>query len=209
MTALKSISFLSLLSVLTHSYGAYSFSSQSNTLRRRRKPFSRCFATKTGRGSDDQDNVRRDLLTNISGFALSSLLLGHPELSLADDGTKPLTFVITGANSGIGFEACRRLAPLGHNIVLACRSREKALNAIERVGNGNLIAAECDLASLASIKAFVDKLPGLIGDGKVDRLCLNAGVARNTASTDCARTVDGFELTGKRTTEMLAVFLAP
>jgi protochlorophyllide reductase len=163
---------------------------------RNRKPISRNVVIGNEENDSDQDTSRRDLLTSFGGFALSSLLLGQPLSSFADESTKPLTFVITGANSGIGFEACKRLAPLGHRIVMACRSKQKALNAIEQIGNGNLIAAECDLANLDSIKAFTEELSGLIGGAKVDRLCLNAGLARNTASKDCARTVDGFELTG-------------
>jgi len=39
-------------------------------------------------------------------------------------------FVITGGNSGIGFEAARHLAKAGANLVLACRDKEKAYSAI-------------------------------------------------------------------------------
>ena len=167
----------------------------------------RCFAETNPH--DATRTSRRDLLTQATGLALSSLLLGQQSLLAANaeeeaitGAVKPLTFVMTGANSGIGFEACKRLSALGHRIVLACRTKSKAVDAILRLGggdNGNLVAAECNLASLASITAFCNELPALLGgDGtKIDRLCLNAGLARNVDVKDCARTDDGFELTGE------------
>ena len=138
---------------------------------------------------------RRDVLLQSSGIALSSLLLGQPALA-----AEPQTIVITGSNSGIGLEATKRLAAQGHKIVLACRTLAKAQDTAASLQGygGTLIPAACDLASLKSIDEFVNQLPALIGSGsKIDALCLNAGIARNTADTDCARTADGFELTGK------------
>lgn len=152
--------------------------------------------------SDDSVSSRRDLLIQSGGIALSSFLLGNPLPAVA---AEPKTIVITGSNSGIGFEACKRLAAQGHNLVLACRTLQKAQEAADQLkaycigGNNNaLIPAACDLTSLQSIDVFADQLPNLIGNGrKIDVLCLNAGIARNTAAKDCARTQDGFELTGK------------
>jgi protochlorophyllide reductase len=135
----------------------------------------------------------RDSIQQASSLVLASLITGQPLIARAEE---TLNIVITGANSGIGFEACKRLAALGHTIVLACRTKEKAQEAIRRLPPGSSsIAAECDLANSKSIEQFVKQLPTLLGNGKIDRLCLNAGLCRNTAATDCARTVDGFELT--------------
>jgi hypothetical protein len=152
------------------------------------------FSANTGTG----DRTRRDLLFEAGGLALSSLVLGQALPAFAE-GSDPQTIVVTGANSGIGFDACKRLAQQGHNLVLACRTMEKSVATADRLKDlgGNLIPAECDLANFASIQAFADKLPSLVGNKKLDCLCLNAGLARNTASTDVARTADGFELTGK------------
>jgi NADPH:quinone reductase-like Zn-dependent oxidoreductase len=143
------------------------------------------------------DRTRRDLL-EAGGVALSSLVLGQALPAFAQ-GSDPQTIVITGANSGIGFDACKRLAQQGHTLVLACRTMEKSVATADRLKDlgGTMIPAECDLASLASIKEFADKLPNLVGNKKLDCLCLSAGLARNTAATDVARTADGFELTGK------------
>lgn len=155
------------------------------------------------------ETTRRDMLTQTGGLALSALLVGAPPAMAAE--ATPQTIVVTGANSGVGYEACLRLlaAGDGHTLVLACRSLRKAQETAARLGynnnnnnNNRLIPAECNLASLASIDAFAQQLPALLGGGagskgaKVDTLCLNAGLCRNVAAKDVARTTDGFELTG-------------
>ena len=145
----------------------------------------------------DQGSSRRDVLVQAGGIALSTLLAGFPAAAVGRG--EPQTIVITGANSGIGFEACKRLAAQGHNLVLACRTIEKARDTASRLeeykAGGTLIPAECNLASLKSIDTFAADLKSLVG--KIDVLCLNAGLARNTGAKDVARTEDGFELTGE------------
>ncbi len=70
------------------------------------------------------------------------------------------SIIITGANSGIGYECTLRMAEIAptHQIVLACRSVEsghKALQEIKQQTNHpNLICLPLDLASLQSIKDF-------------------------------------------------------
>jgi hypothetical protein len=159
-------------------------------------------------GNRNAETTRRDMLTQTGGLAVSALLVAAPPAVAA---AAPQTIVITGANSGVGYEACLRLlaAGDGHTLVLACRSLQKAQETAARLGDNNnnnnnnrLIPAECNLASLASIDAFAQQLPALLGGGagskgaKVDTLCLNAGLCRNVAAKDVARTTDGFELTG-------------
>jgi short chain dehydrogenase len=164
---------------------------------------------------------RRDFLSQqrASAMMLSSLILGSgsasaaaellSDLSEVSSKILPKTIVITGANSGIGLEACQLLAQQGHTLVLACRSLDKAQRAAEAIQHqgeapltsnpiGRLIPAECDLSSLSSIQSFASGLKDLLGPGTIpiDTLCLNAGVSRNTEAKDCARTKDGFELTG-------------
>ena len=152
-------------------------------------------------GQKDAKN-RRDVIIETAGLALTSMLVGSPPWLVRAEETAsitPQTMIITGSNSGIGFEACKRLVQKGHRLVLACRTLEKARGVAEQLreyGDGSSIPAECDLANLASIKSFSENLPSLLSDSKIDRLCLNAGLARNAGATDCVRTVDGFELTG-------------
>lgn len=109
--------------------------------------------------------------------------------------------VITGSNSGVGLAGAKLLTAAGHRVVCACRTQAKADAAAAeclayaqargtRVG-GEARGAECDLASLASVRAFATSLNG----AKLDSLVLNAGVARGTAETEPRRTSDGFEET--------------
>jgi NAD(P)-dependent dehydrogenase (short-subunit alcohol dehydrogenase family) len=121
--------------------------------------------------------------------------------------------VIIGANSGIGFEACKILATTNKRqvktLVLDCRSLAKAQDAINRIraaippgeisSTCTLIPAECDLESLDSIKSFAEVLPGLLVENdKLDVVCLNAGLCRKAGAADVVRIKDGFELTGKK-----------
>ena len=176
------------------------------------KPDHSAYSKMSSNLMDTPPNRRRELFRQtqkLSSLFLATLLMGEKSVFAQEiTGSELLkaakTIVITGANSGIGFEACKRLVSNGHTIILACRSMNKAQDAMNRIllddavaMNGKLIPAECDLADLSSIQRFVSGLPP---NTKIDTLCLNAGVARNTAATDCARTKDGFELTGKRTT---------
>ena len=95
------------------------------------------------------------------------------------------TFVITGANSGIGRQTARALAAAGAIVVLAVRNRSKGEDAASSM-TGSTEVHELDLASLDSIRAFAARW----GERPIDVLINNAGVANLPAS----RTVDGFEL---------------
>ncbi len=86
------------------------------------------------------------------------------------------TVVITGANSGIGFETALSLAGSGANLVLGCRNAEKAEQAtaeiVRRTGNTNVANHSLDLSSLASVQRFADSLSDL---DRIDVLINNAG----------------------------------
>ncbi|MEN0053222.1 MAG: oxidoreductase [Mucilaginibacter sp.] len=70
------------------------------------------------------------------------------------------TAIVTGGNTGIGYETVKALYEQGAHVVLACRDLEKgrvAANKIEQAGGtGKIEVALLDLASLASVKAFAD-----------------------------------------------------
>lgn len=93
------------------------------------------------------------------------------------------TFVVTGANSGLGEVAAVALGAAGARVVLACRNTTKAEPVAARIGNGAEIRA-LDLADLASVRSFADGLD------KVDVLINNAGVM----ALPERRTADGFEM---------------
>lgn len=138
---------------------------------------------------------RRSALSVSAAALLASFLLG-PKAAASASETNPQTILITGSNSGIGFEASKMLAARGHTVILGCRTLQKAETAIERiraeVTSGTLIPAECNLASLDSIQTFVQDLK----INQLDVVCLNAGLALNAQGKDIQRTNDGFELTG-------------
>ena len=94
------------------------------------------------------------------------------------------TVVVTGADSGLGFETARRLAEAGAHVVLACRDREKADAAASRIEGGTEVLL-LDTSSLESVRRFADAAPE-----RIDVLVNNAGVM----AVDETRTADGFEL---------------
>ncbi|GAB3668125.1 oxidoreductase [Halopiger thermotolerans] len=101
------------------------------------------------------------------------------------------TFVVTGANSGIGLEATRELARNGGRVVMACRSVERGEDAAadvrDDVPDADLRVEELDLADLESVHAFADRLKD--EDVTIDVLINNAGVMAIPRS----ETADGFE----------------
>ena len=102
------------------------------------------------------------------------------------------TLIVTGGNSGLGFETTRALARRGARVVLACRNPEKAREAIARLHAENPRAdvegMALDLASLASVRAFAKRF--LAENDALHGLVNNAGVM---ALPRC-ETVDGFEM---------------
>lgn len=101
--------------------------------------------------------------------------------------------VVTGANSGIGFETARRLALAGAEVVLAVRDTEKGAAAAHRIRadaqRADVEVAELDLASLGSVADFAGLL--LERGRPLDLLVNNAGVMAVPARRT---TKDGFEL---------------
>ena len=101
------------------------------------------------------------------------------------------TYVITGGNSGIGFDAATMLGKAGANLLLACRSVDKARVAkreLEQRVTGTVDLVQLDLSDLTSIRAAADELRGKYS--KLDGLINNAGIMQTPKS----KTKDGFEL---------------
>jgi NAD(P)-dependent dehydrogenase (short-subunit alcohol dehydrogenase family) len=71
------------------------------------------------------------------------------------------SYVITGANSGLGLAAAQRLAALGGHVILVCRDEQKASAAAERIRastpEASLQPEECDLAWMASTRALAER----------------------------------------------------
>lgn len=102
------------------------------------------------------------------------------------------TVIVTGANTGLGYEMALALYGNGADVVVACRDMEKAEGAVERMkrsgGAGVLEPLVLDLGSLASVERFAEFF--LKGHNRLDILINNAGVMM----TPLGKTEEGFEL---------------
>jgi len=100
--------------------------------------------------------------------------------------------VVTGANTGLGFETAQVLAGRGASVVLAVRDTEKGKRAAARitgtVPGANVVVQPLDLTSLDSIRAAASELRAK--HPRIDLLVNNAGVMLTPRQT----TRDGFEL---------------
>jgi len=100
--------------------------------------------------------------------------------------------VITGANSGIGYEMARALACKGAHVVMAARSVERNAAARDRIRaeipGARLTLMLLDLASQDSVRAFAADF--LARFDRLDQLYNNAGLM----ATPYGKTIDGFEM---------------
>ncbi|MCX7706476.1 MAG: oxidoreductase, partial [Anaerolineae bacterium] len=100
--------------------------------------------------------------------------------------------LITGANSGLGFEAARLLAAKGARVILAVRDVTKGERAATDIRRGvpaaDLAVLRLDLASLVSIRSAATEV--LRAEDRLDMLINNAGVM----AIPRRLTADGFEM---------------
>jgi NAD(P)-dependent dehydrogenase (short-subunit alcohol dehydrogenase family) len=102
------------------------------------------------------------------------------------------TALVTGANSGIGWEVSAALAACGARVLLACRNPAKAVAAVDRcreqATGPDPEAVDLDLSDLASVRQCAADLPATVE--RLDLLVNNAGVM----ALPRLLTVDGFEM---------------
>lgn len=100
--------------------------------------------------------------------------------------------LITGANSGIGFEAAKVLVGKGAEVIMACRNQEKGQAALDDIKaanpQGKVSLMALNLASLESIETFAEEFRNKYQS--LDILINNAGVMAPPFS----KTADGFEM---------------
>ncbi|EFA10518.1 retinol dehydrogenase 12 [Tribolium castaneum] len=100
------------------------------------------------------------------------------------------TAIITGANTGIGFETALDFAKRGARVILACRDPKKADLArqkiVEETENSEILVKIVDFASFESVRAFVKSVHET--EKRLDILVNNAGVAPEGTQ----KTHDGF-----------------
>lgn len=93
------------------------------------------------------------------------------------------TFVVTGANSGLGLSTSRELARAGARVVMAVRRVDQGESAAAQI-DGDTEVRELDLADLGSVQRFADELTG-----GIDVVIANAGIM----AVPLSRTAQGFE----------------
>ncbi|XP_018335999.1 retinol dehydrogenase 11 [Agrilus planipennis] len=102
--------------------------------------------------------------------------------------------IVTGANSGIGYEITKELAKREAEVVLACRNVQAAQEAIYKIKQiypkANLVPLELDLSSLKSIKSFIEEVSRRYMH--IDILINNAGVSYPPSCNK--KTKNGFEI---------------
>ena len=101
--------------------------------------------------------------------------------------------IITGADTGMGLEETRAMAQAGYHVIMACycpiNAEPVCQQLIHETGNTDIEVIGIDLANLASVRTFADKVKSRFNH--LDRLMNNAG----TIETGLHITVDGLERT--------------
>ena len=107
--------------------------------------------------------------------------------------------LVTGANSGLGYEVSLALAKLGASVVMACRNEARCLKAAQDIRqhedvNGQVVPMKVELSSLQSVKSFAEAYRLIVGP--LDMLFLNAGIGSQTpmGADQFLLSEDGIEL---------------
>jgi retinol dehydrogenase-13 len=123
--------------------------------------------------------------------------MARRKLSL-DDATRSKdlagkTYIVTGANSGVGLETTRQLVKQGGHVVMACRRTDAGAEAAQSFAGlpGTHEVMRLDLADLGSVRAFVAQF--LASHDRLDGLACNAGLV--TMGSEPEYTRDGLEMT--------------
>lgn len=89
---------------------------------------------------------------------------------------KGKTYIVTGANSGVGFETAQQLVKQGAHVVMACRRPNAGEEARQSFQNpkGTSEVIKCDLADLQSVRDFVSEFKSK--HNQLDGLMCNAGM---------------------------------
>jgi light-dependent protochlorophyllide reductase len=101
--------------------------------------------------------------------------------------------LVTGGNSGIGFECARGLARAGRGVLIASRNRDASAAAVRRIrqetGSDTVSEIGLDLGSIAAVRQFVQEIEAR--DVPLNAIVCNAGLQ---VSRGPVRSADGFEL---------------
>jgi WW domain-containing oxidoreductase len=92
------------------------------------------------------------------------------------------TILLTGCNSGLGFETLRVLTAHGAHVIAAARTLDTARQACARV-TGRTTPLACDLSDFASVKQAIADV--LVSGARLDRVIANAGILTLDSLEQC------------------------
>lgn len=109
--------------------------------------------------------------------------------------------IVTGANSGIGYEASKALANCGVHVTMVCRNSNKCTAAAERVQDAvkkndldnEITTMIADMSSLKSVQKFSKKYLEMYEEQSLDLLFLNAGYGGRIPGDKLELSEDGIE----------------
>ena len=102
-------------------------------------------------------------------------------------------YLVTGGNSGIGFQTALSLAKAGHTVIIGGRDRKRLEDAVADIkaqaNHGKVYSVPVDLGSLSSVRQFAEQI--VSSHKLIDGVVCNAGVQKDTLQ----RSTDGIEAT--------------
>lgn len=121
------------------------------------------------------------------------------QLYSADNDLTGQTALVTGANSGVGYETSLALARLGASVTLACRNQGRCEAAASKIQSdeafkGKVTTMTMDTSSLTSVKNFAQQY--LAANDSLDMLYINAGIGSAGVAEDGSAPLseDGIEM---------------
>ena len=119
---------------------------------------------------------------NINTMANKNVIWCDAETLTKDISGK--TYIVTGANSGVGLETTRQLVKQGGHVVMACRRVDAGKEAARSFAGlkGSHEVMRCDLADLQSVRDFADDF--LSSHSRLDGLVCNAGLCLSQTDSE-------------------------
>jgi WW domain-containing oxidoreductase len=118
---------------------------------------------------------------------------GYSFLQLDDLDLSGQTALVTGGNSGVGYETAKYLVKLGAEVTILCRNEERCTAAAKSIGGSTISTLIADLSDLKNTQIATTKYAKSIT--KLDMLFLNAGIYSNGKNDDgsLVLSIDGIE----------------
>ncbi|CAO3622153.1 unnamed protein product [Cunninghamella blakesleeana] len=131
--------------------------------------------------------------TNINTEKAIDQLIQQYQINTTSDKQQQRSAIITGADSGIGFEIAKSLLKAGYHVIIASRTtvlgEQAQLRLQQLTGSSKITFYTMDLCSFESVHRFIQQMKTVFKQGDIDVLINNAGVMNIPYTI----TKDGFE----------------